>query len=107
MSLSDFVHVNLMDLDDSVSSRVPEIDGRFGRATLESRDLGISHFRYAPNFKSENGHRHREQEEGYIVIAGSGKMLVNNEVVVLKPLAVVRVAPGATRAIHASPEGLE
>lgn len=105
--MSDFVHVNLMDLDDSVSSRVPEIEGRFGRTTLESRDLGVSHFRYAPNFKSENGHRHREQEEAYIVIAGGGQMLVNDEVLDLKLLDVVRVSPEAKRAFHAGPEGLE
>ena len=105
--MSRFAHVNLLDIEDSVSGRVAGIEGRFARKRLESRDLGISHFRYAPGFRSPAGHRHREQEEAYIVVGGSGQILVDDELRELRPWDVVRVAPEAIRAFAAGPGGLE
>jgi mannose-6-phosphate isomerase-like protein (cupin superfamily) len=105
--MSSFKHVNLLELEDSVAGRVKGIEGRFGRTQLESRDLGISHFRYAPGHRAETAHRHREQEEAYIVIAGSGRMLLDGEVVELRPWDAVRVAPEVVRALEAGPDGLE
>ena len=48
--MSRFAHVNLFDVEDSISARVAGLEGRFARKQLESRDLGVSHFRYAPGF---------------------------------------------------------
>ena len=69
--MSRFAVVNLLELDNSVGDRAPGIEGRFGRKHLDSRDLGISHFRYTANVRSPAAHSHREQEEAYIVAAGS------------------------------------
>jgi mannose-6-phosphate isomerase-like protein (cupin superfamily) len=105
--MSRFAQINLMDIDDSVAGRAEGIEGRFGRTPLESRDLGVSHWRYAPGFQSKTGHRHREQEEAYVVVSGSGRMLVDGEVLELRQWDVVRVAPEVTRAFAAGPDGLE
>jgi mannose-6-phosphate isomerase-like protein (cupin superfamily) len=105
--VSSFAHVNLLDIEDSVAGKVDGIEGRFSRRYLNSRDLGVSHFRYAPNFRSSRGHRHREQEEAYVVVAGSGRMLIDDQVVELRQWDVVRVAPEAVRAFEAGPQGLE
>jgi mannose-6-phosphate isomerase-like protein (cupin superfamily) len=105
--MSRFAQINLMDIDDSVAGRAEGIEGRFGRTPLESRDLGVSHWRYAPGFHSKTGHRHREQEEAYVVVSGSGRMLVDGEVLELRQWDVVRVAPEVTRAFAAGPDGLE
>src|SRR4051794_12693836 len=102
-----FAKVNFEDVQDSVGERVPEIDGRFGRKHLDSRDLGVSRFRYAPGFRSSFGHRHREQEEAYVVVGGSGQLLLDGEVVDLRPWDVVRVSPEVVRAFAAGPDGLE
>ena len=69
--MSRFATVNLLDVEDSIGDRAPGIEVRFGRNHLDSRDLGISHFRYAPNLRSPMAHSHREQEEAYVVVAGS------------------------------------
>ena len=58
--MSRFASVNLLELDDAIGERAPGIEGRFGRRHLDSRDLGISHFRYAANARSTVGHSHRE-----------------------------------------------
>ena len=99
--------VNLLEIEDAVGDRSPDIEGRFGRSKLESRDLGVSHWRYAPDFQSPFGHRHREQEEAYVVIAGSGWVRLDDEIVDLKQWDVIRVAPPIVRAFQAGPDGLE
>jgi mannose-6-phosphate isomerase-like protein (cupin superfamily) len=105
--MSRFAHVNLLAIEDSVAGRAPGLEGRFGRKHLDSRDLGVSHWRYAPGMQATAGHRHREQEEAYIVVSGSGRMLIDGEVVELRQGDVVRVAPEAVRAFAAGPDGLE
>jgi mannose-6-phosphate isomerase-like protein (cupin superfamily) len=105
--MSHFAHINLLDLENSIGDRAPGLEGRFGRKPLESRDLGISHWRYAPNFTNPVGHHHREQEEAYVVVAGSGRVMIDGEVRDLRQWDVVRLAPEAVRAFSAGPDGLE
>jgi len=105
--VSSFSRVNLLEIEDSVGERSPGIEGRFGRKHLDSRDLGISHFRYAANVRSRAAHSHREQEEAYIVAAGSGRVLLDDEVHDLQEWDVVRVAPEVVRAFEAGPRGLD
>jgi mannose-6-phosphate isomerase-like protein (cupin superfamily) len=105
--MSSFSVVNLLEIEDSVGDRVPEMEGRFARKHLESRDLGVSHFRYGANFRSPMAHSHREQEEAYVVIAGSGRILLDDEVRELRQWDVVRVAPEVVRAFESGPDGLE
>jgi quercetin dioxygenase-like cupin family protein len=105
--MSNYAKVNLLELEDSVGDRVPEIEGRFGRTPLGSRDIGVSHFSYSPGFRSPMGHRHREQEEVYVVVAGSGRVLVDGAVVELRQWDTVRVAPEVVRAFEAGPDGMD
>jgi quercetin dioxygenase-like cupin family protein len=105
--MSSYSTVNLLEIDDSVGERAPGIEGRFGRKHLDSRDLGVSKFSYAPNLRSPFAHSHREQEEAYVVVAGSGRVLLDNEVIDLRQWDVLRVAPEVVRAFEAGPDGLD
>ena len=105
--MSRFASVNLFEVEDSIGARVPGLQGRFGRKHLDSRDLGVSLFSYEPNLRSPMAHSHREQEEAYVVVAGSGRVLLDDEVVELRQWDVVRVAPEVVRAFEAGPDGLE
>jgi len=105
--MSRFAVVNLLEVEDSVGERAPGVQGRFARKHLDSRDLGVSHFRYAANVRSPAAHSHREQEEAYVVVAGSGRMLLDEEVHDLRLWDVVRVAPAVVRAFEAGPDGLD
>lgn len=105
--MSRFAKVNLLDVEDSIGASVDGLEGRFGRKHLGSRDLGVSLFRYAPKLRSSTAHSHREQEEAYVVVAGSGRILLDDEVLELGPWDVVRVAPEVVRAFEAGPDGLE
>jgi quercetin dioxygenase-like cupin family protein len=103
--VSDFAIKNLMEIEDGVSR--PEIEGRFSRKFIDSEQLGVSHFRYAPGFRATDGHHHESQEEAYVVLAGSGRIRLDDEVLELRRWDVVRVAPKVVRGFEAGPDGLE
>ena len=105
--MEGFTIINLLEVEDSVSGRVEGLEGRFARTRLDSRDLGVSHFRYAPHLRASTGHRHGQQEEVYIVAAGAGQVLLDGTVHELHQWDVVRVAPEVVRAFAAGAEGLE
>lgn len=83
------------------------IESRFARSAIESTELGVSLFRYAPGFRTPFGHHHTEQEEAYVVISGSGNVKLGDEVLGLKKWDILRVAPEVVRGFEAGPDGLE
>jgi quercetin dioxygenase-like cupin family protein len=103
----DYAIVNLLELDNAAQGGGPGFEGRFSRRHIGSRDLGVSHFRYAPGTRTPMGHSHREQEEAYVVVAGSGRVRLDDDLRDIRPWDVVRVAPEVVRAFEAGPEGLE
>jgi mannose-6-phosphate isomerase-like protein (cupin superfamily) len=105
--LTNFTIKNLMDVEDSAADRGAEIEARFARKHLGSQHLGVSYFRYGPGFKAPYGHRHREQEEVYVVVGGSGRARLADEIVELRRWDTVRVAPAVVRGFEGGPEGLE
>jgi mannose-6-phosphate isomerase-like protein (cupin superfamily) len=105
--MTDYAIVNLLELEDVVGGRVDGLEARFSRKHIGSRDLGVSHFRWAPNARSPQSHSHREQEEAYVVVAGSGRMRLDDEIRDIGHWDVIRVAPEVVRAFEAGPEGLE
>jgi quercetin dioxygenase-like cupin family protein len=105
--MSGFAIVNLKEIADSAGERAPGIEGRFARSHLDSQHLGISYFRYEPGVRSPMAHSHREQEEAYVVIGGSGRIRLNDEVHELRQWDVVRVSPETIRAFEAGDDGIE
>src|SRR4051812_43165614 len=105
--MSDYAIVNLLELEDSVGDRVEGLAARFSRSAIESRDLGVSLFQYAPGVRPPFAHKHREQEEAYVVVRGSGRIRLGDEVRELRQWDVVRVAPEVVRGFEAGPDGLD
>jgi quercetin dioxygenase-like cupin family protein len=105
--MSRFATVNLLEVEDSVGDRAEGIEGRFARKHLDSRDLGVSLFRYGAGVRSPVAHSHREQEEAYVVVDGSGRILLDGDVHDIHRWDVVRVAPDVVRAFEGGPDGLD
>src|SRR5271168_1310380 len=105
--MSSYTVKNLKQDVEDVAANTPEVEARFARKHLDSRDLGVSYFRYGPNFRSKMGHSHREQEEVYVVTSGSGRVKLDDEVRDVRQWDVVRVAPEVVRAFEATDDGLE
>jgi mannose-6-phosphate isomerase-like protein (cupin superfamily) len=106
-NLPGYTIVNLMELENRAGEGGPTIEARFARTAIESEHVGVSHFRYAPGRRSNRGHSHTEQEEVYVVLSGSGRVKLDDELVDVRPWDVVRVAPGTFRGFAAGPDGLE
>jgi len=102
----DYTLKNLKEVEDSAASRGLPLEARFARKHLDSEHLGISYFHYPPGFRTPFGHRHGEQEEAYVVVAGSGRARLGDEIVELREWDVLRVAPDVVRALEGGPDGL-
>jgi mannose-6-phosphate isomerase-like protein (cupin superfamily) len=80
---------------------------KLARDALRSPELGVSRFTYAPGARMPFGHRHRQHEEAYVVVAGSGRAKLDDEFVELAAWDVLRVAPTVVRSFEAGTEGLD
>lgn len=80
---------------------------RFGSDDLRTERTGFTHLGIEPNARPPFAHRHQEAEEVYVVIRGSGRLKLDDEILEVALLDAVRVAPTVTRAWEAGPEGLE
>jgi mannose-6-phosphate isomerase-like protein (cupin superfamily) len=105
--VSRFAIKNLMEVDDSAAGRGSGVEARFGRKHLDSDHLGVSYFRYGPGVRPPYGHKHETQEEAYVVVNGSGRMKLDDEIVELRQWDVVRVAPEVIRGVEGGPDGIE
>jgi mannose-6-phosphate isomerase-like protein (cupin superfamily) len=94
------------DLPDT-SPKDVSMQWRFARKALGSPELGVSRFTYDPGARMPFGHRHHQQEEIYVVVAGSGRVKLGDEVVEVQPWDAIRVSPATMRQFEAGPDGLE
>lgn len=82
-------------------------ESRFPNDDLETEQTGLSYHRIKPGKRQPFGHRHDEAEDVYVVVAGSGRVKLDDDIVDLKRLDAVRVSAGVTRAFEAGDDGLE
>ena len=108
-TVPDHTIVNLRELEDEAPKfgLAPSLEARFARLPLELRNSGLSYQRLAPNFRMPFGHRHKVQEELYVLVSGSARLKLDDEVVELRPWDAVRVPAEVMRAFEAGPEGAE
>jgi mannose-6-phosphate isomerase-like protein (cupin superfamily) len=106
-----FTHRNLkQDLEDLGSNfdGSPDLEFRLATKALELEQSGLGYQRVPPNYRFPYGHTHKRQEEVYVVLRGSGRMKLDDEIVELNQCSTaVRVAPGTWRGYEAGPDGLE
>lgn len=104
-----FTHRNLLDSED-MAPRFGIVGGsqaRFPTSDLELERTGMAHHRLPPGVRIPFGHRHVEAEEVYVVLSGSGRARIDDELVELGPLDVVRVGPGAVRGFEGGDETMD
>jgi mannose-6-phosphate isomerase-like protein (cupin superfamily) len=100
---------NLTEVEDSaVKHGISEHqEARFPRADLGAEQTGLNYLIVKPGHREAFAHRHREAEEIYLVLGGSGRVKLDDELVDLAPLDAVRVSPGVTRSFEAGADGLQ
>ena len=83
----------------------PNLEFRVARVPLELEQSGVSYLRVAPGFRVPFGHRHAEQEEVYVLLEGSARLRLDDEVVDLAPWDAVRIAKETVRGLEGGPDG--
>jgi mannose-6-phosphate isomerase-like protein (cupin superfamily) len=104
-----YTKVNLKEVEDQAErfGLAPHIEARMARVALELENSGVSYQRLAPNFRLPFGHKHKRQEEIYVLVGGSARMKLGDEVVELEQWDAVRVPKDTMRGLEAGPEGAE
>lgn len=82
-------------------------EARFAGGDLEATDTGVAHQRIKPNQRVPFAHRHENAEEVYVVLAGSGRVKLDDEIIEISKLDALRVAAKVTRSFESGPDGLE
>jgi mannose-6-phosphate isomerase-like protein (cupin superfamily) len=104
-----YTRINLADVDDVAPANGfgARWEARVAREDLDAEQTGLSHFRLRPGKRSPFMHRHKRAEEVYVIIGGTGRVKVDDDIFDVRALDVVRVAPETARAFEAGPDGLE
>jgi mannose-6-phosphate isomerase-like protein (cupin superfamily) len=108
--MAAYTKVNLRDdVDDQAPNfgLAPDLEARMARVPLELEHSGISYERLAPNYRVPFGHKHKNQEEIYVVVNGSMRVKLNDEVVELRQWDAVRVPKETMRGFESGAEGVE
>jgi mannose-6-phosphate isomerase-like protein (cupin superfamily) len=83
------------------------MESRFARTNLELEKSGLSYFRVDGGVRMPFGHSHAQQEEVYVILSGSARVAVDDEVLDLGQWDAIRIAPETTHGIEAGPDGAE
>ena len=104
-----YTHKNLADVEDAAVKFGFGYthESRFANEDLETEQTGLSFHRLKPGKRQPFAHRHDDVEEIYVVLSGSGRVKLDDDLVELKRLAAVRVSPGVARACEGGEDGLE
>jgi mannose-6-phosphate isomerase-like protein (cupin superfamily) len=107
--MSEYTHLNLKEVEDQAPKfgLSPDLEFRMGRVPLDMENAGVSYLRVAPDYRVPFGHNHKNQEEVYVVVAGSGRVKVGDEVRDLAQWDAVRVHKDTMRGFEAGADGLE
>jgi mannose-6-phosphate isomerase-like protein (cupin superfamily) len=84
-----------------------EMEARFARRAVDGETLGLSLLTLSPNFRIPFGHKHADQEEVYVVVRGSGRVKVEDEIVDLMQWDAIRFGVNTMRCMEAGPDGIE
>jgi mannose-6-phosphate isomerase-like protein (cupin superfamily) len=108
--MTNFTKTNLKS---DVENQAPKFDmpadmeARFARSALGGETLGLSVMTLAPHFRIPFGHKHEDQEEVYVVVRGSARIKVEDDIVELGEWDAIRFDKNAMRDVEAGPEALE
>jgi mannose-6-phosphate isomerase-like protein (cupin superfamily) len=107
--MASYTVVNLKEVEDQAPRFGLEgkMEARMARVPLEMEHSGVTYQRIAPNFRLPYAHKHKNQEEVYVVVSGSVRAKLDDEVVELGQWDAIRVHKDTMRGFEAGPEGVE
>jgi mannose-6-phosphate isomerase-like protein (cupin superfamily) len=82
-------------------------EAHFPREELDAKETGLSYQVLRPGKRQMFGHKHDKAEEVYVVLKGSGRMRLDDEIIEIAELDAIRVEPQVKRAFEAGEDGLQ
>jgi mannose-6-phosphate isomerase-like protein (cupin superfamily) len=107
--MSNYTKVNLTQVEDSAPKfGIDEVqEARFARTALGAKAIGLAYYKVKPGRRLGFGHHHDEVEETYVILAGSGRFKIDDEIVEVAARDALYVPPEAVREWEAGDDGLE
>ena len=107
--MANYTKLNLRgDVEDQAPKfGMDDLEFHTARVPLELENSGLSFLRIAPNFRMPFGHTHNEQEEVYVLVNGSARLKLDEEVLELEPWDAVRIPKATMRNLEGGPDGAE
>ena len=107
--MSSYTKTNLRQVEDQAPNfgMPAEMQARFARTPLEGKSLGLSLLTLGPGFRIPFAHKHAHQEEVYVVVRGSARIKVEDEIVELGEWDAIRFDKDTMRNVEAGPDGVE
>lgn len=98
--MSDYTAISLSDAPDVLGDYPGEM--RFLTGALEAEQAALTYRRMPPGTggRGSYGHRHRTQEELYLVVEGTLTFKIGDEVFAAPAGTAVRIAPSTVRSVH-------
>jgi quercetin dioxygenase-like cupin family protein len=82
-------------------------EARFARQRMGAERIGLTRYRMNPGRRVGFGHRHDHQEEVYVILDGSGRFKVDDDIFNVQARDVIFCPPGTMREWEAGDDGLE
>ena len=108
--MADYTKLNLKrDVEDMAPKfqLSPGLESHFARKPLGLQNSGVTLYKVAPDFRTPFGHRHSEQEEIYIIVGGSARLKLDDDIIDLEQWDAVRIPADTMRGLEGGPEGAE
>ncbi len=106
--MANYTIKNLREVKDSAAEAglSDSIEARFAHEDLDSETSGISYQVVKAGQRQPFAHKHGDMEEIYVVVSGSGRVKLDDEIEDVGALDAIRIAPPVTRAFEAGDEDL-
>jgi mannose-6-phosphate isomerase-like protein (cupin superfamily) len=82
------------------------LEARFAHEDLDSERSGVSYQVVKAGQRQPFAHKHGEMEEIYVVLSGTGRVKLDDELEEVGPLDAIRIAPTVIRAFEAGDDDL-
>src|SRR5437764_15067345 len=74
-------------------------EARFPYRDLDAETIGMAFHRVKPGRRQAFAHRHERAEEIYVVLSGTGRMKLDDEIIEIGEVDAIRVPPPGARPI--------
>lgn len=106
--MADYTLINLDELENMAAKFGKKgYEARFATKPLQLEESGLGYQKLEPGHRLDFGHKHEAQEEVFVVLNGSGRAKLNDEIIDVKKMDAIRIPKDTMRGFEAGRDGIE